>query len=76
MTTPCTSQHASYAHILRAHLDNPAAVSIGTAYTLRAIVVPVPNFNPWAPACVRRSFARAKKALNLRLDQLKKATAQ
>ena len=55
-------------------LTKPKAFSIGTSHTVRAIVVPIPNFNPWQPAARRASFADAKRAFALRLKAIKEAS--
>jgi hypothetical protein len=61
---------------LAARLATPLAFSIGTPYTLRAIVVPIPNFNPWKHADARRAFAEAKRQFAQRLAKLKKDSDQ
>jgi hypothetical protein len=67
---PTRKLRANLAHCL----TQPEAFSIGTPYSIRAIVVPVPNFNPWNHAERRRAFAAARRAFALRLQTLKIAT--
>ena len=49
---------------LRAYLRGGGVVSIGDAYQLRAILVPIPEHEQWSTAARRRALTEAKRQFN------------